>query len=346
MKRVLISSLGLTPGVVTGALFALEALGYGPIDKVITLGTGVAVMRSCEKFVRETLREAKPELVYETRRPTTNDYLVDLAAVDKFRVEVQHAIEQHVADDYHVLLNVTGGRRSMTVGLMLGAQYVTWPDDAPAPLTVFHMEVDPNSDLEGKGSVTELLAMTSAEERRPFLRPAEGAIRPVDISILLPVREPVAQWGKLFEYAVGTHIQKREGRNITFNFKPSYLDSKGLGEVDVFAADGERPLLVECKLRVGPDPAEKPVTATEVQKLLRKRAAVERHTGRPAEARLFSNTPLAEAEALALAAAEGATIWCVTLPDNWRQRVDWAFADARPTVAAPWDVAEEEGHDG
>lgn len=334
-KRVLISTLGLTPGVVTGAFFVLEALGYGPIDKVITLGTGVAVMKQCERFVRETLREARPEVVYETRRPTTNDYLVDLDAVDKFRVEVQHAIEEHVADGYHVLLNVTGGRRSMTVGLMLGAQYVTWPADAPEPLTVFHMEVDPNSDLEGKGSVSALLAMTSADERRPYLRPAEGAIRPVDISILLPPREPVAQWAKLFEYAVGTHIQKREGRNILFNFQPAYLRGDGLGEVDVFAADGERPLLVECKLRVGPDPADKPVTATEVRRLLRKRAAVERATGRPAEARLFSNTPLAEAEALALAAAEGATIWCATLPDNWRRCADWPLGDVRAARPTP-----------
>ena len=107
-----------------------------------------------------------------------------------------------------------------------------------------------------------------------------------------------------------------------------------------------RVLLTECKLRTGDDPADKPVTRGEVQRLLNKRAAVEQATGRPAEARLFSNAPYAEKGALELAAAGGATIWCVSLPDNWRRRADWTFGDVRPAMIAPWDVAQGDETDG
>ena len=355
-NRLLISPLGLTPGVITGGFLALEAAGYGPIDKVITFGTGEGAMSACENMVGETLRAIRPGEVYETRRPTTKRYLDQLADVDRFRKEVQKTIAAHVADGYHVLLNLTGGRRSMTAALLLGAHYFIMDETARVPggeeardktstLSVFHLEVI-DAELEGEGHVAMLLQLTP-EERRPYLRPAAGAIQPVDISILLPERGPVAQWSKLFEYAVGQFLQTQAGWRPRYNFFPAHLRGKDLGEVDVYAeSDDGRVLLTECKLRTGDDPADKPVTRGEVQRLLNKRAAVEQATGRPAEARLFSKAPYAEKGALELAAAGGATIWCVSLPDNWRRRADWTFGDVRPAMIAPWDVAQGDETDG
>lgn len=236
MNKVLIATLGLSPGVVTGAYFALMREGH-QIDRVITVTTADPAATLCANEIADVLEEADPPPVYtaaERLQPVNSYDLRNAQATDQFRQAIVEKLRQYGAD-HHIYLVLTGGRTSFAAAGMLAAdRYLLEKPKAADHLFLYHLEVvDP--DLEERGTLSRIAGM-SREEKRYYLNPPDTAVKLVQLPDLTAGRQPKAYQAKLFEYATGAYLLKQAAyTQILYSFFPDYLDAQGLGEIDVYA---------------------------------------------------------------------------------------------------------------
>jgi hypothetical protein len=244
MKRLLLATLGLSPGVVTGAYFKLRREDV-PIHQVVTVSTKSPATRQAEQMVWETLEASESPPEYQPLRAVKASDLGNPLATQQFMDFMRTRLEAY-SREYEIDLILTGGRTSMAAAAMLAVQQLTFFEPKIAGrLHLYHLEVlDP--ELEERGQISRLKAMQPAD-RIPYLNPADNQIGLVQIPILSLKDKPAALWARLFEYAVGAHLMEAHAyQQVRYSFKPAYLrNKKGLGEVDVYA-EKPRPGAIEA----------------------------------------------------------------------------------------------------
>lgn len=230
MGKVLIATLGLSPGVVTGAYFALQREGH-QIDRVITLTTQHAASDLCAQMIAETLQTADPPPDYEPLQPVKAQDLRHPRAAEQFRDDILAQLRRF-GNEHELFVVLTGGRTSMAAAAMLAVQrYTLEKTKAAARLSLFHLEVT-DEQLEERGTIHWLARMTNEQEKRYYLNPPETAVTLVQLAPLVLEQE----WARLFEYALGAYLLDNPAyEKLRYNFNPTYLDQAGLGEVDVYA---------------------------------------------------------------------------------------------------------------
>lgn len=234
MSKVLIATLGLSPGVVTGAYFALQREGH-QINRVITLTTQHAASDLCAGMIAETLQTADPPPEYEPLKPVRGQDLRHPQATDQFRDALLAQLRRY-GDAHELFVVLTGGRTSMAAAAMLAVQrYTLEKPKAATSLSLYHLEVT-DEQLEERGTIRSVAGMTNEQERRYYLNPPGTAIKLVQLPALTLEREPKHLWARLFEYATGAYLLNNPAyEKMRYNFNPTYLAQAGLGEVDVYA---------------------------------------------------------------------------------------------------------------
>jgi hypothetical protein len=335
--KVLISPLGLAPGVVTGAYYALREEGYGLMDKVISISTGGDLIKLCEREIAKELERAAGEsgkaILYEPLSIPSNEISTS-ADVNAFSSLIQDILRRNLEAGHEVYLNLTGGRKSMVAAAAMAAQVYQ-------PTVMFHLYVD--EEIEREGQITTLLKKLG-EKRRPYLKPPKHMLTLVEIPLLPVGQERTDLWASLFEIKVAEYIIRRFGyQHVRYSYYPPYLRQAEVGEVDIYAYDtlGERRrvLICECKLRTIDDPDAKPITNAEVKQLQRKAEHVEAHERQKADAEGYTisfkawfvtNSSQADEAAQEVAKQHKIELKTAVLPGNWKRRADWSINDLKP----------------
>lgn len=234
MSKILIATLGLSPGVVTGAYFALQREGH-QIDRVITLTTDHAARELCAGMVAQMLQTADPAPHYEPLHPVKAQDLRHPQVAEQFRDAILAQLRRY-GGEHELFVVLTGGRTSMAAAAMLAVQrYTLEKPKAAARISLFHLEVT-DEQLEERGTISRLLAMTQEQEKRYYLNPPETAVQLVQLPTLTLELKPKHLWARLFEYATGSYLLDNPNyEKLRYNFCPAYLAQPGLGEVDVYA---------------------------------------------------------------------------------------------------------------
>lgn len=134
-KKVLITSLGMAPGVVTTAVDVLQK-EVGEIDKVVTLSTsakGICRKDSNEKviatpggrvelLIHEFKRCYEGKIEYEPDCIKKSDLAVAKACKNFFELACNQ-IDQHNENNYDVYVSLAGGRKSMSGIMTLATQF-------------------------------------------------------------------------------------------------------------------------------------------------------------------------------------------------------------------------------
>lgn len=334
--NILISPLGLAPGVVTGAYYALRDGGYGDMDSIITISTTSDLTRLCEREIEAELERARRELGvtirYQERHAIPSDEVRGIADVYRFRKIVLDLLRTNLDAGHKVYLSLTGGRKSMVAAAAMAAQYRN-------PTKTFYVYVD--EEIEREGNVAILIRKPTSK-RRFYLKPPAGKIGLVEIPLLSldeKGMDPTPWQSRIFEFAVGAYLTTQLATpytQIEYKFYPDYLHGEGLGEVDIRAVrpiDGDsKILLCECKLRIVDEPDSEPVTVEEIEKLGRKkRKVIEQESPDDAErvkAWIVSNA--GTVEDVGKAAKYGIELYQARLSPNWRNRADWEVDSMQP----------------
>lgn len=239
--NVLISLLGLSPGVATGAYYALTRDRGVPIHRLVTLTTCHHQVEDCEGMIEGELErwqlETGSSVEYtdvvtlpwpeQARTPAERrDYRAllaqKIAGACRLRVpsadvntedEValfRDAILALVRDVYRedeVYLCLAGGRKSMA-GIAAIAAHL-YGDNVQG---LFHLYVRP--ELEEKGAIDVLMGGLSDEEQQQVLCPAPGEVWPVELSFFQFVvgdgGPGLALRGQMQEYILEYLIENEE----------------------------------------------------------------------------------------------------------------------------------------
>jgi len=308
--KVLISLLGLSPGVVTGAYYALYH-GWGidepvRVDKVVTLGTSaVGVDRFEVEIVGEFERwreETGIQVQYDTtcRLHISADDLNDQSSIREFSEKINHLLRHDYKDDQAYLV-VAGGRKSMAALAASAVQVF-----GHGVRGMYHLYV--KKDLEEDGSADHFW-LNDLNRRREIMRPPKGQCSLIEIPFIF-IREngelvfrgevdaDLAQalearfdaldqrgrekyWDYIFEVKTAEYVRERHDKKYPNSF-PNYphpdlpSDCK---ELDVYAEFSherfEKRLVVECKLRHIPNPNDKPIDEKSVEQVIRRLQALE-----------------------------------------------------------------------
>lgn len=181
--RVLISLLGLSPGVVTGAYYALFH-GWGieepiKVDKVVTLTTNWPGARRLEEEIARELNQWRAEKGIEVQYDTTcrerveSDDLNDENSVTEFREKITRLLRETYRDD-EIYLVVAGGRKSMAALAAVAAQLY-----GRGVQGMYHLHVD--RELEDDGSADRFWRL-DRKRRQEVMRPPEGKCHLVDVA--------------------------------------------------------------------------------------------------------------------------------------------------------------------
>lgn len=186
-------------------------------------------------MVSQTLQTADPAPEYESLHPVKAHDLRHPRVAEQFRDAILAQL-RHYGDKHELFVVLTGGRTSMAAAAMLAVQrYTLEKPKAAATLSLFHLEVT-DEQLEERGTISRLLAMTREQEKRYYLNPPETAVKLVQLPALILEREPKHLWARLFEYATGSYLLDNPNyEKLRYNFCPTYLAQPGLGEVDLYA---------------------------------------------------------------------------------------------------------------
>lgn len=326
--KILISPLGLAPGVVTGAYYALGKR-YGDLDAIITVSTSSDLTKLCEHEIEAELERARLELgisvKYQERLSIPSDEVRNSSDVYRFRKIILDLLRTNLAAGHEVYLSLTGGRKSMVSAAAMAAQYCK-------PTEVFYVYVD--EEVERDGHIATLLKKPT-DKRRFYLKPPADKISLVEVPLLsLGERGiDITPWlARIFEDAVGSYLSTRLDppyTQIEYKFYPDYLRPKGLGEVDILASrqidSGTELLLCECKMR------EEPVQTEWLDRLARKRQKVIESLGQsPEQVKAWLVTIASEIGDVQRAWEHGIEVYHARLPQNWRDRADWEVEDISP----------------
>ncbi len=235
-KQILISTLGLSPGVVTGAYFILERMRYGRIDQVVTITSQSESTRVCQEMINETfdLLDDRPQ--YAQLTAIRAETLSDSRRSKEFADFVLKKLQEYGRSHDRLYINVSGGRKSMVAGTITAVQkFLALNPKRLDDVHVFHLELL-DEEIEARGSVQQLSGLRF-EERQLYMNPPVGAMSLIELPVLPLLTKPRQLWGTLFEYAVGAYLLNQPGFNdVRFHFYPAaWQGQKGLGEVDVFA---------------------------------------------------------------------------------------------------------------
>ncbi len=304
--KVLISLLGLAPGVVTGAYYALYN-GWGVekpvrVNKVVTLGTSeMGVTRFEEEIAREFTRwhreKGKSPVQYDkTCRLRINaEDVNDEKSISQFQAQLIELLQTYQDDE--VYLVVAGGRKSMAALAATAVQVY-----GRSVKGMYHLYID--KDLEEDGSSSRFWLIDS-QRRQLVMRPPANRCWLVQIPFFfiqengeLELRGEVNEnlveaienrlerldekgrekyWDYVFEAKVAEYLRDKrykgyEYDKVYFNYKHPRLLRKL--EIDVYAEFSherfEKCLVVECKLRHIDNPDDKPIDVGAVNQVIRR----------------------------------------------------------------------------
>ncbi|MBM4430662.1 MAG: hypothetical protein FJ026_10005 [Chloroflexi bacterium] len=183
--KVLISLLGLSPGVVTGAYYALYH-GWGidksvQVDKVVTLGTSAPGMGLLEDEIAHEFDRWRLETGYQVQYDDTcrlhirAEDLGDAASVREFREIITRLLREDYSND-EVYLVVAGGRKSMAALAAVAAQLY-----GHGVQGMYHLYVD--KDLEDDGS-SDRFWTVDVQRQREVMHPQQGQCGLVEVPYL------------------------------------------------------------------------------------------------------------------------------------------------------------------
>jgi CRISPR-associated protein (TIGR02584 family) len=279
--NVLISLLGLSPGVATGAYYALYH-GWGinesiKADKVITVSTNAqGIDRVEDEIEREFMRwysDTNNNIQYDKtcRMRIKGDDLSTEEDVEDFRVLITRLLHEDYKND-NVYLVVAGGRKSMAALAAVTAQLYGYGVQG-----MYHLYVD--EDLEKDGSFESFWSSIDDRRQREVMRPSSGKCKLVpipylqfkgrggEISLTLhgEVQDYIIKYldenpsfipkieektkgnvlGYMFEIKVMEYLRQNEGYSRT---QHHYILPGHRGDIDVFAEKDGQILICECRL--------------------------------------------------------------------------------------------------
>ena len=127
--KVLLSPLGLAPGVVTGAYYALEP-DYGRMDRIITITTSNPQAKACEMMIADEVEKIESEgghfvdYAPSNRKRVRHKLLENREHVMNFYRKVRNELSELERAGDEVYLNLTGGHKSMIAAAAMAAQFI------------------------------------------------------------------------------------------------------------------------------------------------------------------------------------------------------------------------------
>jgi len=358
--RVLISLLGLSPGVVTGAYYAFYH-GWGierpvQVDKVVTLGTSERGMERLENEVaREFTRwrhEENVQVQYDEtcRIRIKAEDVNNEDSISQFQARLIELLCEYQNDEAYLV--VAGGRKSMAA---LAATVVQVYGKGVQGM--YHLYID--QELEEDGS--SRFWVIDSQRRQQVMRPPDGQCWLVQIPFFfiqedgrLDLRGSVDEnlvgavesrldvlnekgreiyWDYVFEAKTAAYVHQHKKYPISrHNYRHPKLppDCK---ELDVYAEFSherfEKRLVVECKLRHIPNPDDKPIDAEAVNQVIRRLKALRELLAPEVERQgkelrlegwVVCNAGTVEEEARRKAQEKGIKLFRAVLPRKWKEQ--------------------------
>lgn len=184
-KKVLISTLGQSPGVVTTAVHYYEQHDSTPIifDKIAVVAPDNSAIR--ENCINDILRQKEAE-TFGNRLDIVYFEAGDIRDgddIDTFMAEMKKTVQKYVNDGYEIYLNLAGGRKVMSGALLLLAQLYPVKE-------AFHISpVDPALDrlIEEYGDWKSLQKLKNDNDDRyhQVLYPDNSTIEKIELPIHL-----------------------------------------------------------------------------------------------------------------------------------------------------------------
>ncbi len=199
--RVLISLLGLAPGVVTGAYYALVRDRGIPIDRVVTLTTNHQQASDCEREIERELQRWQDEqrvtvrydglaVLYEPESGGDSHQSLQKQMADACRLRIpeddlntEHSVNvfreamltlvRDVYRDDEVYLCVAGGRKSMSAIAAIAAQLY-----GHGVKGLYHLFVSRGIERDG---MIDVLPTLPTERKRCVLRPTLDEVQLVEL---------------------------------------------------------------------------------------------------------------------------------------------------------------------
>jgi len=331
--KVLISLLGLSPGVVTGAYYAMY-YGWGidpvQIDKVVSVGTSAKLMDLIESEIENEFGRWRSRSGIQVQYDRTSRYhidgedLRDENDVDQFRKIILRLLREDYRND-DIYMVVAGGRKSMAALSAVAAQLYGYGVKG-----MYHLYIEKN--LEDDGS-SDRFWNIDLKRQQEVLHPPKGKCGLVHIPYLqfkgkegeisLAIRGEVQDYiiqyleenpsfipcleknsygnvlGYMFEVKVMEYLRQKEGYS---NASHHYSFPGHSGDVDVFAEKDGNILICECRLFLNYDPERHSVEAKKVRQIVDRMIFLrEKYKDIKIEAWVVSNAKTAQDDAWDLA---------------------------------------------
>lgn len=169
--RVLLASLGLSPGVVTGMYYALAGIGKQP-TRVVTFSPTHNDLRRAADICRKEFERL--QVSYSNRWIDFED-IDSTEAAHAFKGTFYTLLQEIQESGAEVLVGITGGRSVMGALMAIVVQTT-----APVHVSMYHLDVD--DDIERDGRLPDLLRFQYDDTRwRELLTPAPEKRRLVQV---------------------------------------------------------------------------------------------------------------------------------------------------------------------
>jgi len=199
-KNILISSLGYTPGVVTGTIDALKAFDDVDIHQVLTISTRDSQILNLaveEVLIPEFNTYYSGKIKYDNDSIDVND-LVTAADNDEYLSKaIEHIQTSMISPDIDgIYISLAGGRKTMSALMMTAVNLIVTSEggcqNIPKLRELTHIIVD-DYDVERYGLVSNdspdsLHEQTDEEIRRKVLHPIKTFGKDSDIVHLIRMR--------------------------------------------------------------------------------------------------------------------------------------------------------------
>jgi CRISPR-associated protein Csx14 len=258
MKRVLISTLGESPPVVTEALDILKSEGK-KIDQVVLLTTiDSHTEESANLLIKHIFKIYQGTNIYPISIEAYGDIDSEKALLD-FMIKACGVLRDNIKRENEVFVSIAGGRKTMSALMMLAVQIYGAKE-------LFHIIVD-DPELEERSRITQLRKF-SEREQNEILHP--------DLRKIKIVRMPfigLFPWiGDIVKILKGGQTDKKEIRELLVsnklieNNKPTQL---GESFLKILEQVESRPEPCDKELIIRLDRSE-PKFKKEIQQITRK----------------------------------------------------------------------------
>jgi len=179
MKTVLISSLGESPGVVTGTLDAIMKREKITINKIVMLHTAKRIIqKSVDEILLPEIREYYRGKITEEPKNYSIPYL-DVNSEESnlafFELACQQ-IAQHRKEGYEIYLDIAGGRKTMSALVVVAAELI-------GIKAIYHFLID--DDLVQEGHATNLFRLRESGTEAN-LKKLKNLLHPIGVLVELP----------------------------------------------------------------------------------------------------------------------------------------------------------------